>query len=98
MTDENKPTMRGQIFTVEDGTVVVEHYSFGEDVAYEYAVQVRFDVSGQAAMASALQLAEPHTPEMLLKVLKDRFGSYQAVRAFADEHGIAYEHRRDFQP
>jgi len=26
---------RGQIFTVEDGVVVIEHYHFGEDVAYE---------------------------------------------------------------
>jgi len=89
---------RGQIFTVEDGVVVVEWYSFGEDVAYEFAVQVRFDQTGQTRLAAELDLPKTPAPETLVDILEERFGSYHAVREFADNKGVPYELRRDMQP
>jgi hypothetical protein len=98
MTIDNEPKERGQIFTVEDDVVVVEYYHFGEDVAYEFAVQVRLDEDGQAKMATALGLPDPPTPDTLLKLLKDRFRTHDAVRAYADANDVPYELKRDMQP
>jgi hypothetical protein len=98
MDNEPETNERGQIFTVEDDAVVVEHYHFGEDVAYEFAVQVRLDQNGQALMATALDLPDTTTPDVLLNILKDRFRSHQAVRDFADAHDVPYELKRDMRP
>ena len=95
---EKTPNQRGQIFSVEDGIVVVEWYSFGDDVAYEFAKQVRFDPAGQAQFAVALGFAEAVEPSTLASILKDRFGSYWAVREFADANGIPYAVKTDMQP
>ena len=95
---EPTPDQRGQIFTVEDGVVVVEWYHFGEDVAYEFAVQIRFDQTGQAQIAAAMHLTDAPAPDTLMSILKERFGSYQAVRDFADAKGVPYEAPRDMQP
>jgi hypothetical protein len=98
MDDKSETNTRGQIFTIEDDVLVVEHYHFGENVAYEYAEQVRLDHVGQAQMAAALKLAETPAPSILLQLLKERFGTQQAVRDFADAHGVPYERKTDFQP
>lgn len=98
MEIERDTNTRGQIFTVENGMVVVEWYSFGEDVAYEFAVQVRLDQTGQTQIATALDLPDTPAPETLMHILKERFGSYFAVRKFADANGVPYELRRDMQP
>ena len=97
MTDP-APSQRGQIFKAEDDVVVVEWYDFGEDVAYEFAVQLRFDAANQAKLADALGMSEEIQPPLLADTLKDRFGNYWAVRQFADERDIPYEVARDFQP
>lgn len=89
---------RGQIFTVEDGIVVVEYYHFGEDVLYEFAEQVRLDQTGQVQMAKALGLTGVIDPQVLAQVLKDKFVTYYAVRDFADGNGVGYQHSRDFSP
>lgn len=89
---------RGQIFTVEDGIIVVEWYCFGEDVAYEFAVQVRLNQTGQTQIATALDLPNTPAPETLMGILQERFGSYFAVRKFADIKGVSYELRRDLWP
>ena len=89
---------RGQIFSVEGAEVVVEYYHFGEDVAYEYAAQLRFDNSGQAQMKVALDLPSSTTPQELSATLKSRFKTYDAVRDFADANGVAYQRQTDFQP
>ena len=85
-------------FAVENGIVVTEYYHFGENVAYEYAMQVRLDQSGQAAIAKALGLSDTPAPEALCMILKDRFITYDAVREYADAHAVPYELVRDFQP
>jgi hypothetical protein len=95
---ERGTNTRGQIFTVEDGVVVVEWYDFGEDVDYEFAVQVRLDQTGQMQIATALDLPGASDPQALMEILKERLGSYFAVREFADAKGISYELRRDLQP
>ena len=91
-------TQRGHIFTVEGAEVVVEYYHFGEDVAYEYAEQLRFDDAGQAQMTSALDLPAKTKPEELSAVLRNRFGTYDGIRAYADAKGVAYQAQTDFQP
>ena len=77
---------------------MVEWYSFGEDVAYEFAVQVRLNQTGQTQIAAALDLPKTPAPETLVRILQERFGSYFAVRKFADAKGVPYELRRDMQP
>lgn len=89
---------RGQIFTVEGAEVVVEYYHFGEDVAYEYAVQLRFDDSGQTQMKVALDLPATTKPQELAAMLKSRFKTYDAVHDFADANCVAYQRQTDFQP
>ncbi len=98
MTDKKWTNPGSHIFAVENGIVVVEYYHFGENVAYEYTVQVRLNQVGQAAMATALDLPDTPAPDKLLMVLKDRFSTYDAVRDFADAHAVPYELARDFQP
>ena len=92
------PDQRGQIFTVEDGVVVVEWYSFGEDVAYEFAKQIRLNHVGQTQMSAALGITDVPEPEVLKDILKDRFGSYWAVREFADANAVSYEAKTDMWP
>lgn len=89
---------RGQIFTVEDGIVVVEWYDFGEDVAFEFAVQLRFDPVAQHTLATALGLPTSVSLSALLQTLEDTFSTYHAVRVFADKNDIPYELRRDLMP
>ena len=91
-------SQRGHTFTVEGAEVVVEYYHFGEDVAYEYAEQLRFDAAGQAQITSVLDLPATTKPEELSAVLKNRFRTYDSVREYADAKGIAYERQTDFQP
>ena len=98
MVDKSETNTRGQIFTVEEDVIVVEHYHFGENVAYEYAEEVRLDQIGQAQIAAALDLNDTPTPDKLLQLLKKRFGTQQAVRDFADAHAVPYELKTDFQP
>jgi hypothetical protein len=102
MTGDSMPepdrNQRGQIFTAEDGVVVVEWYHFGEDVAYEYADQLLFDQAGQGQIAAVLGIIDMPTPEALKDILKERFGSYQAVRDFADGNTIPYKVKTDMWP
>lgn len=49
-------------------------------------------------MAIALELSQTPTPDAILKLLKDRFKTHQAVRDFADANGVEYELKTDFQP
>ena len=98
MDSEPEKNERGQIFSVEGDEVVVEYYHFGEDVAYEYAAQLRFDGSGQAQMAAALDLPATTKPEELSTTLQTRFRTYDRVRDFADANGVAYRAHTDFQP
>ena len=98
MDIEPGKTQRGHTFIVEGAEVVVEYYHFGEGVAYEYAEQLRFDDGGQAQMSSALDLPATTKPEELSAVLKNRFGTYDSVRAYADAEGVAYQAQTDFQP
>ena len=98
MDIEPGKTQRGHTFTVEGAAVVVEYYHFGEDVAYEYAEQLRFDDAGQAQMSSAIDLPATTKPEELSAVLKNRFGTYDGVRAYAEPKGVAYQAQTDFQP
>jgi len=97
MTSKFDPS-RGQIFSVEDGVVVVEYYHFGEDVLYEFAEQIRFDETGQTEIARLIGRSDIRDPDSLATALKDKFVTHYAVRDFADEHGIPYEHRRDLNP
>ena len=98
MADKQDPITRGQIFTVEDGVVVVEWYHFGDDAAYEFAEQVRLNQAGQTQIAMALGLSSTPDPDALMKILKERFRTYFAVREFADAQGIAYEQRTEMSP
>lgn len=95
---EPAPHQRGQIFTVEGGVIVVEWYHFGEDVAYEYADQLLFDHVGQTQISAALGIVDAPEPEALKDALKGRFGSYQAVREFADANAVSYEAKTDMWP
>jgi len=61
-------------------------------------VQVRLDQTGQTQIAAALDLSKTPAPESLMHLLKERFGSYFAVREFAEAKGVPYELRRDMQP
>jgi hypothetical protein len=60
------------------------------------------DQAGQAQIAAALNLSDTPTPTptpaLLLQILKERFGTHQAVRDYADANGVTYELTRDFQP
>ena len=98
MDSGQEKSERGQIFSVEGEEVVVEYYHFGEDVAYEYAVQIRLDNAGQAQMKVALDLPATRKPQELAAMLKRRFKTYDAVRDFADANGVAYQKQTDFQP
>ena len=98
MDDELEKNERGQIFTVEGDEVVVEYYHFGEDVAYEYAAQLRFDGWGQKQMAAALDLSATTKPVELSATLQTHFRTYDRVRDFADANGVAYRAHTDFQP
>lgn len=98
MDSDKKTLVRGQIFSVEDGNVVVEWYHFGENVAYEFAVQLWLDQSGQSQFARALGLSEGLGPDAMCDVLKKHFSSYFAVREFADANAVPYELRRDLRP
>ena len=98
MDSDKKALVRGQIFSVEEGMVVVEWYHFGENVAYEFAVQLRLDQRGQSQFAKALGLSEGLGPDALCDVLKKHFGSYFAVREFADANAVTYELRREMRP
>lgn len=89
---------KGHTFVVDNGIVVADYYHFGEDVDYEFAVQIRFDQPAQDRMAELLELTRPVSPLALAEALRDRFGSYYATRDFADENGISYEARRDMWP
>lgn len=98
MDENSTPNLRGQIFTLEGDMLVVEHYHFGDNVAYEYAEQVRFDRSSQGQIAAAIDLPDSVEPEILLQRLKEQFGTQSAVRDFADAHAITYDLKTDFQP
>jgi hypothetical protein len=97
MSSDYDPS-RGHTFTVKDGVIVVEYYHFGEDVAYEFAEEVRLAQTGQEQMAKLLGLTDIIDSQALAQVLKEKFVTYYAVRDFADENGVAYEHSRDLWP
>ena len=89
---------RGQIFTNDGELLLIEDYHFGDDVAYEYATQIRFDQVAQRAIADALDLADVSDVSTLSKTLKTRFVTFKAARQFADLHGIPYKLTKDMQP
>lgn len=98
MDNGQEKNERGHSFTVEGAEVVVEYYHFGEDVAYEYAAQLRFDSSGQAQMVTALDLPSTTNPQELSAILKNHFRTYDCVRDYADANGVDYDVKTDFQP
>ncbi|HEY3951659.1 hypothetical protein [Phenylobacterium sp.] len=78
--------------------LVVEWYDFGEAAPYESANLLIFGAEAQAALARRLALEPLPSTDALAQAVAGRFGSYFAVRAFADAEGIAYRHAVDFSP
>lgn len=81
----------------EQSRLVVEWYDHGDHAPYESANLLIFEREAQLALLAALDLA-PMSPNDLAVEITRRFESYFEVRTFADERGVTYERKVDFQP
>ena len=82
-----------------DGSMIVEFYHFGEDVAYEYADELTFSVKAQIALATALGSSETAPKsQALLDIIAQRFTSCGEVERFAQDHNVPFNKFVDMRP
>lgn len=78
--------------------LVVEWYDFGEDVPYESANLLIFDVDNRVTLAQSLGAATDAPAADLARLVAARFRSYFDVKEFAVSHGVPCRAEVDFDP
>lgn len=88
-------------YVTAEGTLVVECYDHGAEAeatfGHDVAFLVHLDPHAQQTLAETLadNRNRASDPQDLPERLAARFGSYFEVRAWLDEHRIAYRHEFD---
>jgi hypothetical protein len=94
------------VYVVDDGTLVVELYDFSPDaekwLGNDVAFLLHVAPDDKARILTRLRDEQPDAGRgedhdaTLLRLLRERFADYYAVKEWLDRHGIAY--RKEFEP
>ena len=75
---------------------MVEWLEYRDPAPYDHATMIVFSDAQEIALRASLGVADVERPTPA--ALAERFKTYWAVRAYADEHGLEYTYEVDFQP
>lgn len=97
---ESREALRGShsAYVEPDGTLVIDWYHHGPDVAYEFAHMARLAPAEKARFAGAIGCPVDVGDLELLATIDRRFPSYFEIVASLQEQGIAFTVERDMRP
>ena len=79
-----------------DHQLVIEWLEYQDPAPYDHATKIIFTAEQELALMRSYGLTDAAGSKTA--ALADRFTTYWAVRAYADQHSLAYASEVDFHP